>query len=257
VAAAAYLATSAPAAFAYAQFYAARSHRAENLVLGVARAVQLHPFKAILLTEVDAELFYVGILDNPFPLVGKPTVNLAPGSEQQIAAVPGIGDPAPWILPAVATQRALNRSAVVVYSAAGPQLRNITSTYQVAQLSRATPRRLDAANPLLDYLLGSGWHQSGGNHRFMAKRATVRLAGGKQLRLSGMCVEPVEVTVAVDGVSLPARHLNKGDFALDYKLPPAAAGRESIEVAVEVSRTIRPPADGRDLGLAFGTFEVQ
>lgn len=256
-AAAVYLACSAPAAYAYAQFYAARSHRAENLVLGVARAAQLHPFKAILLTEVDAELFFVSILDNPFPLIGGPTVNLAPGTEQQIAAVPGIGDPAPWILPATATQRALNRSAVVVYSAAGPQLRNISSTYQVAQLPRATPRRLDAANPLLDYLLGSGWHESGGNHRFMGKRATVRLGGGKLLHLSGMCVEPVDVTVAVDGVNLPPRRVEKGDFALDYKLPPAAAGSESIEVAIEVSRTIRPSADGRDLGLAFGTFEVQ
>jgi hypothetical protein len=65
------------------------------------------------------------------------------------------------------------------------------------------------------------------------------------------------VTVTVDGEHLPAREVDKGPFALDYALPAVAAQRESIEVAVEVSRTICPPADGRELGLAFGTFEVR
>jgi hypothetical protein len=109
----------------------------------------------------------------------------------------------------------------------------------------------------MEYLLGSGWHESGGNHRFMGKRATVRLRGGSTLHLTGMCVEPVQVTVTADGERLPVYGVDKGPFALDYALPTAAARRNSIEVVVEVSRTIRPPADGRELGLAFGTFEVR
>jgi hypothetical protein len=257
VSAALYLACSAPSAAALTRFYAERSLRAKSLVLGVARAAQLHPHKAIVLTGVDSDLFYSAILDDPFPLVGGPTVNLAPGSQMDIPALPGIGDPAPWVLPAMAAKRAVDRSAAVVYSAAGPRLKNITSIYHVAHAPPGAPRRVDVANPLLEYLLGPGWHESGGNHRFMAKRATLRLGGGRNLQLKGMCVAPLEVTVEVDGVRFPARELTKGEFALDYSLPAASADREWLEVAVEVSRTIRPPEDGRDLGLAFGTFEMR
>ena len=256
-AAALYLGCSAPAAIAATRFFAERSHQVRDFVLGVGRAAQLHPRKVILLTDVAPSLFYSAMVDDPFPLVGGPTVNLAPGRANQIPALAGIGDPAVWTLPPDAAKRALARSAAVVYSAAGPRLKNVTSIYYVDGGAGAVPRRVDASNPLLEYLLGSGWHESGGNHRFMAKRATVRLGGGRSLRLTGMCVEPMTVTVAVDGERLPARDLEKGGFELDYTLPAAAAQRESIEVTVEVSRTIRPPADGRDLGLAFGTFEVR
>jgi hypothetical protein len=255
--AAVYLACSIPAAAMSARFFAERSQRARNLVLGVARAAQLHPRKAILLTDVDKDLFYSAILDDPFPLVGGPTVNLAPGKLPGIPALAGIGDPAAWMLPPAAIERAMERSKAVVYSAAGPTLKNVTSIYSLDAGPSQAPRRIDAANPLMEYLLGTGWHESGGNHRFMAKRATVRLGSGRTLHLTGMCVEPVHVTVTVDGEHLPAREVDKGPFALDYALPAAAAQRESIEVAVEVSRTIRPPADGRELGLAFGTFDVR
>ena len=40
-------------------------------------------------------------------------------------------------------------------------------------------------------------------------------------------------------------------------MPVAATGRGVIEVAVEVARTFHTAADRRDLGLAFGVFEIR
>jgi hypothetical protein len=256
-AAAVYLGCSIPAAIVATRYFSERSLRTKSLVLGVGRAVQLHPHKAILLTDVDSELFFTAVLDDPFPLAGASRVYLTPDAGRRIHAIEGIGDPAPWILPAAAAKRALATSTAVVYSAAGARLKNITSTYRVPAGSQEVPRRVDAANPLLEYLLGSGWHENSGNHRFMAKRATLRIGGGKHLLLTGTCVAPVEVMVSADGSNLGSRRVGEGSFALEYALPAAAASRGSVEIAVEVSRTIRPPEDGRDLGLAFGTFEVR
>jgi hypothetical protein len=40
-------------------------------------------------------------------------------------------------------------------------------------------------------------------------------------------------------------------------LPAAVVGQPAMQVEVEVSRTFRAGADIRDLGLAFGEFEVR
>jgi hypothetical protein len=70
---------------------------------------------------------------------------------------------------------------------------------------------------------------------------------------------PLTVKVAVDGVELPPAVIRPGESAFDlaFPLPPRAAGRPEMLVAVEVNRTIRPASDPRDLGLAFGVFEVR
>lgn len=40
-------------------------------------------------------------------------------------------------------------------------------------------------------------------------------------------------------------------------MPERLLGRPEMAISVEVSRTIRPAADPRDLGLGFGVFEVK
>jgi hypothetical protein len=258
--AAIYLASAIPCAVAATHFYAARSWRARELLAGVARAAQLHPNKAILLTDVDTELFYAAVLDNSFRLVGAPKVYLAPGSEKRIPALAGIGDPAPFTAPAPVARRAMETWSAVVYSAAGPRLRNITSTYRPPE-STETPHLVNAANPLTEYLLGKGWHQVSGNHRWMGKRASVRIAGprraGARLYVSASSVQPLEVTAWADGTALGTQSGPQGDVRLQFPLPESVVGRPSIEVTLEVSRTVRPPHDGRELGLAFGMFEVK
>jgi hypothetical protein len=46
-------------------------------------------------------------------------------------------------------------------------------------------------------------------------------------------------------------------FELVFALPDSVVGKAEMRVTVEVGRVIRPASDPRDLGLAFGTFEVR
>jgi hypothetical protein len=128
---------------------------------------------------------------------------------------------------------------------------------------------VDVANPLAAPLLGSEWYAPDGNHRWMPKRATLRMAGpsaaGQKLYLRGSCPEeqlrsgPLEVTVSIDGVALPAAAIHPGEnsFELAYPMPVSATGRPVVEVSVEVARTFHTAADQRDLGLAFGVLEIR
>ncbi|MFB3828469.1 MAG: hypothetical protein ACE15B_17000 [Bryobacteraceae bacterium] len=267
----AYAAICVPAARASSAWLHARGERVEKLVRGVAAARQLHPFKVILLDGVEPDLFWAGVLDRPFRLYNA-RVFLTPGSEQRIPPKPGYGDPAEYVLPPEATERALDDGAVAVYDVRGARLRNITTLYGSLYQYRGkttTPRRVDVANPLLAYLVGAGWHNPDGNIRWMARRASLRIGGppsaAGRLLLRGICAPqlsasgPVEVAVAVDGIELPRARIAAGQTAYEFDLPLPAelAGRRSVEVTVDAGRTVTPSGDRRDLSLAFGVFEVK
>jgi hypothetical protein len=255
--AALYVTTAAACTMNAVWFYASSSWRARDLVAGVARAAQLHGRKPIVLADVDAELFWAGVLDNPFRLAGAHKVYLAPGAERRIPALEGIGDPSIWVLPEAALARGLATDSVVIYSAAGRRLRNVTSVYEPPAVT-GTPRRVDAGNPLLAYLLGDGWYEAGAEGRWMGKAASLRIGGpGATLSLEGRSPQACELTVAVDGARLPARRIEPGDVNLQYALPPELRTREALAVRLEVSRTVRPPEDGRELGLLFGVLEIR
>ena len=140
-----------------------------------------------------------------------------------------------------------------------------------AALPRETglPLRVDVASPLTGYLLSPEWYQSDGDHRWMPRRAALRMGapstGGQKLYLRGNCPDqqlipgPLPVTVTVEGATLPAALIRPGEnaFELVFALPDAVVGKAEMRVTVEVGRVIRPASDPRDLGLAFGSFEVR
>ena len=265
--AALYVFMTTPEALAASKWNYDRAARVRDLVEGVAGAHQQHPEQAILLDGVDTDLFLNGILDRPFRLIDVGHVYLTPGSEQRIEMPPDYGDVREFVLPADVAARALERDELVVYAVGGPKLRNITRAWEARPLDQAIPALIDAASPLTSYLLGPEWYSPDGNHRWMPKRATLRIAGPKQqpanLYLRGNCPEsqleagPVTVTVAVEGGALPPQTIRSSGFELAFPLPASLAGKPVLQVAVEVSRTFRPPADPRELGLAFGSFEVR
>src|SRR5437773_3191483 len=151
-----------------------------RMVMGVEDARRLHPGQIILLSQVSDELFWNGILDSPFRLVGVSDVYLAPEEESTVIPHPELGDVREFILPAAATLDAVNTGKAVVYSAAGDKLKNITGVYgstSQLHLRGETPRRVDVANDLLAYLLGKSWYPRDEQHRWMPKEATVRLGG--------------------------------------------------------------------------------
>ncbi len=238
-------------------------------MLGLERAHELHPYRTILLHNVDDALFWTGVLDRPYRLFGA-RVFLTPGTERRIAPNPDFGDPREFVLPAEVTAKALDSGAVVVYDASGHRLRNITSVYAATfeYQGGETPRRIDASSSLMDYLFGPTWYPADPWSRWMPEKGTVRIGGptapSQKLVLRGICAPeniargPVELRVTAAGVPLePVRIASSDSFELAFPLPEAAVGKDSLEIGIEVSRTYTPPGDGRRLGLALGVIEIR
>jgi hypothetical protein len=268
--AAVYALMAVPTLLATAEWNHAITMRVRTLVEGVAGIHERNPAKSILLEGVDTDLFWNGVLDRPFRLFGLDHIYLAPGSEKRIASHPDLGTIGDYILPADVVSRALKREELVVYDVRGPRLRNITALYAaLPRESGGLPLRVDAASPLTSYLLGAEWYGSDGDHRWMPRRAGLRIAAppvpGEKLYLRGSCPDeqlrlgPLPVTVTVDGVTLPATVIKPGEnaFELAFALPDSVVGKAEMRVTVEVGRVIRPASDPRDLGLVFGVFEVR
>ncbi len=246
----------------------ALTHRVENLVEGLAGVHERHPKQQILLSGVDSELFYHGVRDKPYILIGIPHLYLAPGTEKQIEGNPDGGEEASqYILPGHVITRALQRNELVVYDAKGPRLRNITAVFASLPRDQTLPRFLNAGDPLTADLLGPEWYAAEDNHRWMPKRATLKMGApattGRSLYLHAYCTAevlregPLSVVVTVDGRTLLPGMVRTEEFELLLPLPDSVAGKPEMQVAVEVSRTYRPPSDSRDLGLAFGALEVR
>jgi hypothetical protein len=241
--------------------------RTRNLVEGVAGAHELHPNESILLYGMDGDLFWNAMNDHPFRLLGIDRVYLAPGTERNIPANAEWGSVEEFILPGSAVNRALSQNELVVYDVRGPQLHNITNLYIAQPRSNDLPLRVDVGNPLTSNLLGPEWYKPDADHRWMPKRATLKLGapavGGRSLHLRGNCTEEqlqsadLQVTVTVDGTTLPAGSVRASSFELEFPLPASVVGKPELQIAIEVSRTYRPPSDARDLGLAFGVIEIR
>ncbi len=165
--------------------------------------------------------------------------------------------------PSVAMQ-ALDRGELEVYAVRAGTLRNITSKYGATLRAAGLPKRVSVSDPLTAYLLGPEWYAVDTDHRWMGKRASLRMGAPsepeRKLYLSGYCAPglgAVDVTVSVDGVALPAAGVRPGRFEASFALPDSLVGKREMRVEVEVSKTFRPPGEARDLGLSFGVFEVR
>jgi hypothetical protein len=245
------------------------TQRTRNLVEGVAGAREVHPGQAILLYGMDGELFWNALHSHPFRTLGIDRVYLAPGTaekQKNDIAWEGVDE---FILPGPTVTKALSQNGLVVYDVRGPQLRNMTTLYAALPQDNKLPTRIEGGDPLAADLFGPEWHAIDGDHRWMPKRATLKLRGpesaNRKLHLRGNCADeqlsagPLTVTVTVDGMKLPDAIIHPGEASFDLELPLPAelAGKPEVHIALEVSRTIRPPGDGRELGLAFGTIEIR
>jgi len=248
-----------------------KSQEVRNIVLGVQRAHELHPGKTIVLTDLSTDLYARTVAASPFQLLGF-EVYLAPEELGRISDLPSnIEDVSKFILPAGPMLKAIADNAIVVYSAAGEHLMNVTGLYE--QMARTTlvaevPRRVDVGNPLLSYLLGPTWYGLERAYRWMPKTASVRLAGPRslteQLTLTGYCSQeqlrsgPLNFKIYADSILLSNETVSKpSEFSRTVSLPVQTVGRSSIEVSVETSRVFQESGPlGRPLGLAFGVFEI-
>ena len=262
-----YFAVSVPLVVREAERHYRRSVAARRLIEGAVDARRLHPDKTILLTGVDDSLFYGAVYHQGLRAAGVRNIYLAPTSEG-ISTQPGLSPVADYRLGSRATLGALARDQAVVYEVAGGRLQNITNRYKALApvvLEPEAPRRVDAGAPAMAPQLGPGWHQIEGDHRWMGRRAEVRLAAPRsereRLRIRAFygrpaSLGPVELTVSVGGVVV-GRVLIRDDRTGEHTFAlPAAARGEEMTVTLETDRTFRVPGDSRDLGLAFGVIEL-
>lgn len=268
--AAAFLVQSLPVARRTADWYRNRSKTQEALVMGVARAHELHPDKVILLDNISDDLFWGAISQRPFLFLRIPDVYLTPGSEKRITPRPELDDVSNYVLPAGEARRGLQEDKIVVYRAGQGPLKNITHRYEVPEEpSRSGPLRVDMADPLADAHLGPGWYGRESGFRWMPRSAGVTLPGpvspGRRLYVTAICPTaqlkkgPLAMTVTVEGVRMAPVYFTKANVetTFDFALPAQAAGKSEIGVTVEVSRTVQVGGDRRNLGLAFGRFEIK
>jgi hypothetical protein len=271
VLAAGFLVQQAPVGRRFAQWFRHRAAAQQALVMGVERAHELHPGKAILLDGVNDELFWGSIQQRPFLFVRIPNVYLTPGSEITITRHPEIDDVSRFILPVDEARRALNQNQIVVYRAGAGPLINITNQWQppAGDAAASGPLRLEVGDPLVADRLGPTWYGLESGFRWMPRVATLRMPGPRsaeqKLYVTAVCPEaqlakgPLDMTLTVDGARLAPVQFTKGNVesTFVFATPAAALGKSEISITVEVGRTVRIGADTRDLGLAFGRFEFR
>ncbi|MGA7833980.1 MAG: hypothetical protein WCA31_02115, partial [Acidimicrobiales bacterium] len=243
------------------------TERAEHLVESLAGAHQQHPDKGIMLAGVDASLFWNAIRDRSFLLVGLDHLYLPPGSQRLAETDADWHGVEEYTLAGATTARALDRDELEVYDVRGPRLRNITSKFAAMSFDQSLSRRVDPGDPMSADLLGPEWYSLEGDHRWMPRRATLKMGGperaGQHLYLRGYCAEdqlragPLAVSVAVDGLPLAPAQVSTTDWELMLPLPDAVVGKPEMQVAIAVDRTAKPAADPRELGLAFGEIAVR
>jgi len=195
-----------------------------------------------------------------------------PEDEAAIGPGPQLGDARLLFAERNAARFSLARNRAVVLDVSGNNVRDITAQYVASegiQKDDAVPARVDVGSDAMADQLGGSWYANEGGYRWMGKRATVTLHGPltpvDKLYLTGFCPAavvqsgPLRMDVSVDGQKLTPASLREPNsrFSLAFDLPSTLAGRKVVEVAVEVDHTLAASADGRKLGIIFGTFEIR
>lgn len=260
----AYATPSAWAGRGMARETSAISRRAGTFVRSLAAAQQLHKGKPLLVSHLDAQLYWSAWHDNPFPLIGVERIYM---TEESAAAI----DPKPpqrirdSILPDVVAAEALAQREVVAYSVLEDgRLRNDTLLFRasVPLLRRSPlPAYVRAADPLAAPLLHQGWYSPDRHFRWTSQSALVRLRGPSStpslLSIDAYCPAPMNLSVSVNGEPIARRQLMAGRVELEAPLPAALAGKPSIAVRLDLDRTVQAGSDPRRLGLAVASVEVR
>lgn len=83
------------------------------------------------------------------------------------------------------------------------------------------------------------------------------------MHLSGYCPAAalqkgaLAMTVSVDGAAFPAVRIDRADAPFEFEFPLRPGLPNEIVVTVKLDHTFRVPPDVRELGLAFGVFEIR
>ena len=227
---------------AASDWYWKHSTRMRAVVFAVRDSVRAHPGATILLKGVDDELFRSGFEDGAFRLVGDPRVQL-------------IDSPSWPISPQEISTLLEHDQTRVLYIA--DTVHDGTAIYKAMLHSGSGPR------------FGPSWYPAEEHFRWMPKTATVTLSGpfaaDQKLYVAGyapaalLASGPVTVRFTALGELIGSAKVSKPDakFAFEFPLPASAVAHSSLEIAIEVSKVMRPPGDQRELGLPFTSFAIR
>ena len=247
------------------------SQRARAFVQRVAYAHKLHPNKILLIRNMDSELFWVGFYGDPFRIFGLRDIYLTSDAESRIQPFMESGPLTRYFLAETAAMHALSHDRAVVYEVAGEKLRNITSMYARMLASRGADLeyspRVELGQAAYEGQLVDGFYGIEDAFRWMSKRGVVRVRGprtaSERLEITGTCPEqqlskgPLRITVSIDGRKIGTHRLERaGDFSFAHALPAESVDKKTIDVAIEVERTISAPNDDRALGVVITTVSV-
>jgi hypothetical protein len=242
----------------YSEWWRARARGARAVVEGVQTAKRVHPGSVFLLQGIDDDLYQTAIRDNPFEILGVRANLIDP---RNIHADPA--EVTRWVIPERRAIRMVDQGTARVLAVAGPSMRDVTPIFRAIAVRGDF---VDVADLRSASQLGSGWYEAESRLRWMGKSATVKLWGpesaSQKLRVTGYApraVVPASLRFSVNGVEIGTGAVKAPDqpFAFEFGIPDALVGKDEVELKIEASRTIRPPGDARELGMAFGTFAIR
>lgn len=244
-------------------WYRRLSGEMHRLFEGMQAEVRRTAADTVLIAGVQDEVYISGFMDNPFRLIGIRNVHLVPGWESVIHSVPQ--DRIPFKLDQETAASLLTNPKTMVLSFDGEKVTDVTSTYRAVQSSQQRVTVLQLSSPVAPARLGPGWNDAENGFRWMPKQASVRLdspkAEGAHLLVSvygqPMAIDAapggkLEMTARVNGHFLGPQIISAGLVTLDFgriETSWLTPGQTANEIVLEVSHTISPPGDGRELGV--------
>jgi hypothetical protein len=266
-----FVGSSAQIAYATAFFYE-RARRLQNLLTTMQESLRAHNDSIVVIRGVDNDLFHSGFQDEPFRFVGAHRVYLFPGTETGIQARADLGGITPFKLPEEVMLTALRQNRARILEAGPMRTTDITERFQqLKQAEYLAQHRnfVDVGDPQYASRLGPQWYPIENGFRWMPKAATIRIAGPTtapdKLYVTGysapsaLASGPVRMLFRAGGKDIGKTLLAKpGEkFVISFPLPAQLVGQFEIEIAIEASKTFKPPNDQRELGMVFGTFEIK
>lgn len=235
---------------------------------GVERVHATEPNSTILLAGVGDGLFWSGVYDKPFSLVGAPKTFLTPEAAANLTPFAEHFRGEEYTLPRRTLNSLFSMNQVRVYLVIERKLMHVTAQYKETVSGAGKDQQLAAvqlAEPADASAIGAEWYGPEDGFRWMPKSATVRLSGtGKEIVVSGFCVadqlrdhSQIVVTAAWNNKVLGERSINRcpEDFTLRFPLPPDRLATGILRLTT--SSVIRVGHDLRDLGLAVRSVEIR
>ena len=252
------------------QWYRTHSAEMRNVLEGIEGMVKRRPIDTLILAGVDNDVFISGMLDNPFRLYGIAHAYLTPGGEKLIRQVPLERNT--MRLDRVTANRLIDDDKTVVASYDGRKLADVTSIYRAIAAGEIRLTSLRTNDTTWFSRLGTGWYAEENGFRWMQRRATVELdtpavSTGVRVVVGVYCpqtlLDPVagklQMRVYIDGHAVGVQPLTEGQLDLVFEpIPPEyLQQRRQVEITLEMSHVVVPPADGRELGAAVFSISLK